>query len=232
MQLTAVIVPVLESAAKKTLPPKGALGACGLALVGIVLLATDGGGGGGGGGSAVPATAARGDLLVAAASVAYSLHVVRLGEWAPKLPALALARSKELAKLIFSVVTLAATCAFVPGQLEASGAFLGSAALGGQALAVAAAVVVWNGAAVTAFASFAQTFGQAAVRPSTANAIYASQPLWSAVFAFALLGETLAGQSLAGAGVLLGAVLLAVFSTGTGTRGDPDPASDGDRVRE
>jgi drug/metabolite transporter (DMT)-like permease len=63
----------------------------------------------------------------------------------------------------------------------------------------------------TAFPTWAQSFGQASIDAGTATVIYTAQPLWAAVFGFALLGERLNGQSLAGAAAIFAAVALVAW---------------------
>ena len=58
-----------------------------------------------------------GDALIGAAAVFYSLHVVRLGKWAPRISPIALARSKEVSRLVFASVTLALGLAISTDQV-------------------------------------------------------------------------------------------------------------------
>lgn len=57
-------------------------------------------------------------------------------------------------------------------------------------------------------AIYAQSFGQKYVKPATANLIYTIQPLYTAFFAWLLLGETLGPLGYGGGIVVLLAVLL------------------------
>ena len=75
----------------------------------------------------------------------------------------------------------------------------------------ALAIVTWVGLITTAFPTWAQSFGQASIDAGTATVIYTAQPLWAAVFGFALLGERLNGQSLAGAAAIFAAVALVAW---------------------
>ena len=75
----------------------------------------------------------------------------------------------------------------------------------------ALAIVTWVGLVTTAFPTCGQSFGQASIDAGTATVIYTAQPLWAAVFGFALLGERLNGQSLAGAAAIFAAVALVAW---------------------
>lgn len=57
-------------------------------------------------------------------------------------------------------------------------------------------------------AIYAQSFGQRYIKPETANLIYTIQPLYTALFAWLLLGETLGPLGYGGGMVVLLAVLL------------------------
>ena len=71
---------------------------------------------------------------------------------------------------------------------------------------------LWCGTATCGYTMWAQSFGQAAVRPAQANLVYTSQPLFSALFAALLLGETLSTQGLVGATAVVAALVLTVIN--------------------
>jgi drug/metabolite transporter (DMT)-like permease len=90
VQLTTIIVPLMDAAVKRTPPSRLLLGACALAFGGVTAFV-----------KSVPAglataTTATGDGLIALSAVLYSLHVVRLSHHAPRIPPVALGRAKEL----------------------------------------------------------------------------------------------------------------------------------------
>lgn len=66
-----------------------------------------------------------------------------------------------------------------------------------------------------AYTIWAQSFGQKVVRPAQANLVYTTQPIFSAVFAAALLSETLSRQGYLG-GAIIGAALLISTNGGDG----------------
>ena len=128
---------------------------------------------------------------------------------------LALAGVKESVKLAAACAVVGATYfsdpAFADGCRGTVDALLGDTQ--GLRFSVATAVL-WNGAIVTAFTTAAQSFGQGAVRPTVANTIYASQPVWSAIFAWALLGEVMPATERIGAALLLTGAVLAARTPG------------------
>ena len=81
----------------------------------------------------------------------------------------------------------------------------------------------WIGAVTVAYTIYAQSFGQSKIPAVTANLIYSSQPIFTAMVAFLLLGESLGVNGYAG-GVLIGAAVVLVIATETKAE-EPDPTS-------
>lgn len=76
------------------------------------------------------------------------------------------------------------------------------------------AATVWTGLFGTAYIVYAQNFGQRMVtNPTDANLIYSLQPLFTSVFAFLLLGETMGPTGFLG-GSLIGAAIYMVATKG------------------
>ena len=233
VQLTTVVVPLLDALVNRRLPDKTVLAGCFLAFLGVSVLLTDGGSGaaasGGSGAdllssladpgallsSLLSTSTGLGDGLVGLSALVYSLHVVRLSYHAPRLNPIVLARAKEASRLIYSSAVLAVGVAVSSDQAGALSAFARSFSEHPEAAAVAMGIVVWNGLVTTAFPTWAQSYGQAAVDAGTAQVMYTSQPLWSALFGFLVLGETFSEQGVVGAGLMLAAVVL-VASTSAG----------------
>jgi len=218
VQLTTVMVPILDGWLAGRLPEARSLGACVLAFAGVLLLTS-------GDSTAMGALATdtlQGDGLVALAAVAYSLHVVRLSYHAPRLQPVLLARSKEISRLAYALVFLVIGVAFSTQQADALGAFVDSFTSAPAAAYTALAIIAWNGVVTTAFPTWAQSYGQARVSAGTAQVIYTMQPLWSSLFGFLLLGETLSPRGGAGGALILLAVLLA----GSREAGAADPSVD------
>ena len=70
---------------------------------------------------------------------------------------------------------------------------------------------LWTGAVSVAYTIYAQSFGQSKVPAVTANLIYSSQPIFTAVVAYFLLGERLGSNGYVG-GMLIGASVLLVIA--------------------
>ena len=205
VQLTTIIVPLMDAAVKRKAPSRLLLGACVLAFGGVMAFV-----------KSVPAglamgTTMMGDGLIALAALLYSLHVVRLSHHAPRIPPIALARAKELTRLCLGTLVLLVGTAFVAPQRKALVLFVRSFSGAPVEAFTALAIVTWVGLVTTAFPTWGQSFGQASIDAGTATVIYTAQPLWSAVFGFALLGERLNGQSLAGAAAIFAAVALVAW---------------------
>ena len=74
-------------------------------------------------------------------------------------------------------------------------------------------VMLWNGLIPSAFTTWAQTYGQAAVSPSAANVLYSFQPVWNAGIAAMILHEKITPSEIAGgAFIILAAILAAAWT--------------------
>eukprot|EP00957_Ditylum_brightwellii_P084419 6419305-Ditylum_brightwellii.AAC.1 len=80
----------------------------------------------------------------------------------------------------------------------------------------AAGAILWTGWVTCAYTIYAQSFGQSRVSPTDANLIYTTQPLFSALFAWVILGETLGEAGYIGA-ALIGVALWLVTGTDDST---------------
>lgn len=172
----------------------------------------------------------RGDALVACSAIAYSFHVLRLGNIAPRTQPLDLAVAKAAAETAYSAVTLVFLLGIAPSLTNALGlgsdwlpghfppaadlnAFRESAAsgaVGSSEWSAIAGASLWCGAFTCAYTIWAQSFGQRAVRPTSANLIYTSQPIFSAGFAAVLLGEKLSPQGACGGAITIAALVLSL----------------------
>lgn len=110
VQLTTVIVPLLSAFAAGNLlaiPPQ-TWAACIIAFSGVIIMSADGSGSGDNAGlfrpNSLEFNVSQGDVLVLLAAVAYSMHVVRLGLYAPKTTAIKLAASKATTEALLSIV--------------------------------------------------------------------------------------------------------------------------------
>lgn len=214
VQLTTIMVPLMQAASNRVGVPLQTWIACILAFAGVIIMGLDGTT------EALTSTTtldvssislSQGDLLIVAAAVLYSLHVVRLGQYATQTTALKLAASKATTEAFLSVVVV--SCLFflgnsgdVPNFFTALSSGLDSGSVTLTTLTPAICAVFWTGFVTCAYTIFAQSYGQARVGPTEANLLYTIQPLFTAVFGYLLLGETLGPAGVVGAVLIASAV--------------------------
>jgi drug/metabolite transporter (DMT)-like permease len=204
-------------------------GACFLALAGITVMGMDH--------NAVIETSSilagfnslnSGDLLIMLSAVMYTMHVVRLGKYAKETVPLHLAASKATVELILSI-GLIALLVVAAASGESTNGLWGYAQESGREIvtffdtfseSIAAGTLppstlkkivgatLWTGWVSTAYTIYAQSFGQRRVSPTNANLIYSVQPIFTALFAFLLLGETMEPIGFVGGGFIGAAVYM------------------------
>lgn len=239
VQLTTVIVPLLSAFAAGNLSaiPLQTWAACIIAFSGVVIMGADGNSGTDHQTGLLPLDSlefnvSQGDALILLAAVAYSMHVVRLGEYAPRTTALKLAASKATTEAFLSI-TLVAALFFVGSTAQSSlpefvnkighevvdyynsisSAIMNGSVLNSESsIGASAAAILWTGWITCAYTIFAQSFGQSRVNPTDSNLIYTTQPLFSSLFAYVLLGELLGVYGYIGA-ALIGVALWLVSSS-------------------
>ncbi|KAL7524867.1 hypothetical protein ACHAXR_002364 [Thalassiosira sp. AJA248-18] len=175
----------------------------------------------------------QGDLLIVLAAISYTMHVVRLGAYAPRTTPLKLAASKAKTEAILSVV-LVIGLTFIGSTHFPSPEFVsqtgnsvseyfqttisefteGGLASNQSSLGVSVGAILWTGWVTCAYTIYAQSFGQSRVNPTDSNLIYTTQPLFSSMFAYILLGETLGFYGFVGALLIGVALWLVPFSDG------------------
>lgn len=211
IQLTTLIVPLAQGLQGVPIPRR-VWAAIGLAVAGVGLFTQDPG--------AVPtAASAQGDALCVLAAIFYAAYDLRLYHWGKRVTPLRLITNKIGAQACLSLLALSFATSASPvfGGAAADAAAYAAAVTPDEAWLLALAVL-WCGVVVNAIASFLQVGGQQAIGPARAQVLYASQPLWAALLAVSLLGETVGPE-----GVLGGAAfLLAVFLAATAPPPDPD----------
>lgn len=170
----------------------------------------------------------QGDILIVLAAVAYTMHVVRLGAYAPRTTPLKLASSKATTEAILSVL-LVITLTFIGNNNDSLPEFVRQTAdsVSQYFTTISTAIqqdggftsskyiigaILWTGWVTCAYTIYAQSFGQKRVNPTDSNLIYTTQPLFSSLFAYFLLGETLGTYGYIGAS-LIGVALWLVSSS-------------------
>lgn len=223
LQLTTIFVPFLQAVLSGSLTSisNRVWFASFAALAGVAILSLDGA-------DSESVSFMTGDPLIIGAALLYTFHCVRLEVYAKTTSAVQLALTKavtELSLSIIAVVTLVLGSDFLgedsPSSVATSCASSGEAIKtflsnfsqtlrtgNYQGLLAAGAATTWIGLVTVAYTICAQSYGQKYVEAAKANLIYTTQPLYTALFAWILLGETLGPQGYFGGIVLLLAVLL------------------------
>lgn len=248
VQLTTVFVPFVEAlfAQKLSAVPGRTWLACVLAFVGLFVMGLDGRVVSDPVSTFVTALSSftRGDVLIIGAAVLYTLHVVRLGVYAKETTPMKLAASKATVETIFSALLVGGLASLSTVLGEGSGllgfasstgkeivtfftTFRGSLADGSLTLPIllpAIGAVFWTGWITCAYTIYAQTFGQSRVSPTNANLIYTFQPIFTALFAWLLLGETMGPSGFVGGAIIASSVYM-VAATSFGDEVNKDSSS-------
>jgi len=193
--LSVVIVPVLSVLWLRRPPAAGAWLGVGTALIGLALLSLND--------DLVPT---RGDLLVLMGALGFGLHVTGVSRFAGRHDPTALA-----------VIQLG-TAGVLAGAMhlvERGGAGPGVAGViwWGPPAHVAAAVAVC-GLLATAAAYLLQNLLQPYTTATHTALIFAAEPVWGAIFAYLLAGETLEPRGYLGAALILAGMVLAELPIG------------------
>jgi drug/metabolite transporter (DMT)-like permease len=172
---------------------------------------------------------ARGEYLIVAAAVSYTMHVVRLGQYARHTTPLKLAAAKATVETVLSgLLVLVLVLVVGDGSSTATGVLgyaqgagreiteffanvqerMAEGTLATTSIQKAVGATMWAGWVSTAYVVYAQSFGQQRVGASNANLIYSLQPIFTALFAYVLLGESMDPMDFVGGGLILLAVLL------------------------
>lgn len=186
-----------------------------------------------------------GDLLIMGAALMYTMHVVRLGKYAKETVPLQLAASKATVELILSIglITVLVAAAASGESSTGGGGLWGYAQESGRdivtffdtfsqgiadgtlppsTLKKIVGATLWTGWVSTAYTIYAQSYGQRRVSPTNANLIYSVQPIFTALFAFLLLGESMAPIGFVGGG-FIGAAVYTVASKPASSDSETDP---------
>ncbi len=140
-----------------------------------------------------------GDLLVLGGAFAWALHVVAVDRFASSHHAL------DLVFIQYLVTTLL------------GGALVGFS-LDVSALGQVLPIILYLALACSVLAGALQVVGQRYTTPSEAALVYTLEPVFAALFSYALLGETLSGARLLGAALILISVTIASWSITSSSR--------------
>lgn len=205
-QLQTVVVPILAAVTGVQAVSGCSWAASGIALSGVALLSLDK--------SNEAMSTLNGDGLEVLSALFFSIYILRLGQMARRHRAAPLVGVKVFAQAVLSAAWVASTAMLAPavedvaasyapgGRIAPTVGVLGSEWLVGE-VAVTAGVVAWTGLVVSALAGYLQARGQAAVKPSDAAIIFASQPLFAAALSALTLGEGFGPDAIAGGFLIL-----------------------------
>lgn len=198
IQLTTLIVPVIQGLQGEKIP-RQIQAAVGLALLGVFAFTQDPTGAAEG--AAAAQQQSMGDLLCIACAFFYSAYDIQTFKWGKIVPRTQLVTTKIGTQALLSV----ALCAGI-AWTDCGDYFASNPDLTGTLIPV----VLWSGLMVNALATFLQVGGMQAIGPTRAQTIFASQPLWSSILAYAFLGETIGVQGALGGSAFLFALYLAI----------------------
>jgi drug/metabolite transporter (DMT)-like permease len=232
VQLTTVMVPFVEAlfAGNLAKVPIRTWFACVFAFIGLFVMGLDGKIMSDPVSSFVAAVSSfnQGDLLIMGAAVLYTLHVVRLGAYAKTTTPMKLAASKATSETIFSIILVGGltTLSSIVGEQTGLLGFASSTgkeilqffasfregllngSLSPSVLWPAVGAVFWTGWVTCAYTIYAQSFGQSRVTPTNANLIYTFQPIFTALFGWLLLGETMGPSGFLGGAIIASSVYM------------------------
>ena len=220
--LSVVLVPVLEGLVTERRPPRRALAGVGFALLGLVFLfvvpaltasAPPGG----------PSVAAQrlGDGLVLACAIGFAGHIVSTGRYSSTQ-----VRNYGEAGALAAIQIGVAAAGYVlvcAAQATLGGVGLAELLPPGATLShpfspSTAGAVVMTALLATAGAFLAQTAAQRFTPPTHTALIFATEPVFAAIFGWLLLGERLGAWGLAGCGLILAGMLVAELPAALGSR--------------
>jgi drug/metabolite transporter (DMT)-like permease len=234
IQCTTIVVPFLEAFLFRKRLGVRTWGASAVALLGVLVITVDDPVGvfsgliDGSSLSSANALFSKGDLYVFGAVLFYSMHVVRLSQFAAQTEPLRLARYKSGTELVAATVVVSTAALASSGAFGATSSASGLGSLGADITGYfdslrtlpslssqtpVALGILWNGAIATALTTFLQTVGQRTVSGTTANVIYSSQPVWASMISYFFLHESVSVPNLVGAVLLALAVLIAATDT-------------------
>lgn len=226
IQLTTLIVPLIESIKNKRSASPFTWLSCTIALLGVTCFSID---------TKLPSfdvifhssfsmdflqsfsflnnfQFSSGDFLICLSAFFYSLHVVRLSDISKDYSSIDLSLSINLSKLALTITSFI-VASFISGRndsFEQVTDYLDKFYHQSSEYYPVLLILMWNGIVSTALTSWCQTFAQKKLSSSTANLIYSSQAIFAAAFASLFLDEKLSGNSLLGIELIAASVILSL----------------------
>ncbi|MBM3767525.1 MAG: DMT family transporter [Acidobacteria bacterium] len=178
--LYVVLVPFASAAVYRVRPRWAEIAGVAIAATGMGLLSMQG----------EMLTIERGDLLTIGCAVAFALHIVLLGHWAP------LVGYESLGVMQIAGAALVAVAALPFVELPAvkwSTPVIGAILIGGLL--------------ATALAFMLQTWAQQNTTPTRAAILFSLEPVFAWIVSFLVEGEILTGRAALGAALILAGIL-------------------------
>lgn len=179
--LYVVLVPFLGSFVYQTWPRCPEIAGVTTAAVGMGMMAFEG----------ESWSIASGDLMTIGCAIAFAIHILLLGHWAPLLGY----ESLSVLQIAGAAVVAIAAIPFAgPVEVAWSPAVLGAIGIGAL-LATALAFVL-------------QTWAQQNTTPTRAAILFSLEPVFAGIFSYLWEGEVLTGRAAAGAAMILAGILV------------------------
>jgi len=194
--LSVVIVPVVSALRphRGQAPERSAWLGVGLAMAGLALLSLQNG-----------LAIAPGDLLVFCCALAFAVHILLTGRFAPQFDPVLLTFGQ-----IVVVMLLSGVAALLFDVRSSGGLTSLFAGLNAQVLFAAA----FTGLFATSLAFGVQTVAQRFTSSTHTALIFAAEPVFAALFSFLLIGELLGPRQLLGCGLILAGMVVAEMRPG------------------
>lgn len=188
--LYVVMVPLLASLVYRSRPRAAELGGAMLAAAGTALLS-----------GGLPTAWKRGDLLTAGCAVAFAGHILAVERYSRRMD---FERLSLMQIAVVAALSWAAAAVMEPARIVWS-ARLWAALLSTSVLATALSFLLY-------------TWAQGQTSAARAALIFALEPVFAGLVAWAAAGERWTAASLAGAAMILSAILLVELKPGTAAR--------------
>ena len=173
------------------------------------------------------------DGFIVLAAIFYTFHCIKLETYARSTTsAVGLATAKATTEMIWSGIAIL-VCILAANDRDGLPALVDVAKSSGEKILsygeyiqqqissgeffasdgwpIVGLATAWVGAITVAYTIYAQTFGQSKISAVTANLIYSSQPIFTALLAYLIIGEILGPNGYIG-GMLIGVAVLLVIA--------------------
>ncbi|ERM92690.1 DMT family permease [Caldanaerobacter subterraneus subsp. yonseiensis KB-1] len=177
---SVVLVPILEAILLKRKPTKAATVGVVLAFIGLILLTTN-----------IDLSINIGDFLTLLCAFAFAMHIVLISKYASKMDTYLLATIQiGMVALLSGIVSLIFEKPFIPTSLD-----------------VWEAIII-TGVFATAFAFVAQNTMQAYTTATHTALIFSLEPVFAALAAYLIAGETMSIRAIIGGAFMLAGIIL------------------------